>query len=173
MDEKELETNSLQEEAAILKAYKELEKNSVPKEKYEQDIKALKEKNELYLRAITEGEQVNVDKDNNVSLEDKIKELTKFKGTNLAYWEKTTSAIDSMLTSIPEEEITKVTGAEGLEEIIKVNEGMKKMVADSNGNPDMFRAIYSQRVKESAPQIASEIDKSGGLVNHLSKNNKK
>ena len=102
-----------------------------------------------------------------VSLEDKIVELSKFKGTNLDYWTKMTSAIDSILKSVPESEIIRVTGSEGLEEMVKVNEGMKRMVKDSNGNPDMFRTLYKDRVMESSPRIGAEIEKSGGLSNYL------
>ena len=74
-----------------------------------------------------------------------------------------------MLQTMPESEIVKITGTEGLEEMIKVNEGMKQMVKDSNGNPDMFRTLFKDRVVESAPRIASEIERSGSLTNYLSK----
>lgn len=159
---------NLQEESVLLDEYKKLQANTVSKEKYEKDIQELKEKNKLYLQAITEGKEVNTPQEDNVSLEDKIKGLNKFKGTNLQYWEKMSSAIDSMLKSTPEAEIVKVTGTEGLEEMIKVNEGMKKMIKDSNGSPDMFRTLYKERVMESAPRIASEIEKAGSLTNYLS-----
>lgn len=163
------ESDKLTEESALLKAYKTLEQNSVSKEKYENDVKELKEKNALYLKAITEGAEVQVDSKDEVSLEDKIKDISSFKGTNLDYWKKMTSTIDSVLKEVPEAEIVKVTGTDGLDEIIKVNEAMKTMVNDSNGNPDMFRTLYASRVMESAPRIASEIEKNGGLVNYLAK----
>ena len=163
------ETNNegLQEEAFLLQEYKKLQENTVSKEKYEHDIAELKEKNKLYLNAITEGKQVDVPEENQGSLEDDIKQLSKFKGTNLQYWEKTTSAIDKMLKGVPEAEITKVTGADGLEELIKVNEGMKQMVKDAGGDPDYFRTLYKQRVKDDAPRISAEIEKAGGLYNYL------
>lgn len=162
------ETNeNLQEESVLLDEYKKLQANTVSKEKYEKDIQELKEKNKLYLQAITEGKEIDKPQDKSVSLEEQITDLSKFKGTNLQYWEKTTSAIDSMLKTIPEAEIVKITGTEGLEEMIKVNEGMKKMVKDSDGNPDMFRTLYKSRVTESAPRIATEIEKEGSLSNYL------
>lgn len=167
-NEEIIENNALNEESALLKAYKNLEANSVSKEVYDKKIKELEDKNKLYLKAITEGERVEVESTkDDVSLEDRIKELSKFKGTNLEFWKEMTSAIDSMLTSMPESEIVKITGSEGLEEMIKVNEGMKAMVKDSNGNPDMFRTLYKDRVMESSPRIGSEIEKNGGLTNYL------
>lgn len=167
-NEEIIDNNTLNEESALLKAYKNLEANSVSKEVYDKKVKELEDKNKLYLKAITEGERVEVDNaKDDVSLEDRIKELSKFKGTNLEFWKEMTSAIDSMLTSMPESEIVKITGSEGLEEMIKVNEGMKAMVKDSNGNPDMFRTLYKDRVMESSPRIGSEIEKNGGLTNYL------
>ena len=166
------ENKGLEEESALLKAYKNLEANSVPKEKYEKEMAALKEKNDLYLKAITEGEKINSSPANEISLEDKIKELSTFKGTNLEYWEKVTSAIDDVLKKTPEAEVTKVTGVEGLEELIKVNEGMKQMVADADGDPDYFRTLYKQRVQDSAPRISAEIEKAGNVYNYLSKSKK-
>lgn len=154
------------EESALLKAYKELKANTIPKEKYEKDMKELKEKNDIYLKAITEGASIEAPQEN-VSLGERIDKLSKFKGTNLEYWDQMTSTIDSMLKSMPEEEITKVTGVEGLEEIVKVNEGMKQMVKDSNGDPDYFRTLYNNRVQDSAPRISTEIAKAGGLANYL------
>ena len=164
---------NLQEEKVLLDEYKKLQESTVSKEKYEKDIKELKEKNKLYLDAITNGKSVEVESDNKMSLEDKIKELSKFKGTNLEYWEKMTSAIDSVLKETPETEITKITGVEGLEELVKVNEGMKQMVADSDGDPDYFRTLYKQKVQDSAPRISAEIEKAGGVYNYLAKNTKK
>lgn len=168
----EEQSQELQEEKVLLDEYKKLQESTVSKEKYEKDIKALKEKNDLYLKAITEGKNVEVESDNKISLEDKIKELSKFKGTNLQYWEKATSAIDDVLKQMPEAEITKVTGIEGLEELVKVNEGMKQMVADADGDPDYFRTLYKQRVQDSAPRISTEIEKAGGVYNYLAKNTK-
>lgn len=165
-----VEDTTLKEESALLKAYKDLEKSTVSREQHDKIVNELKEKNKMYLDAIVNGEKLEVeDAKNKVSMEDRVKSLSKFKGTNLDYWKEMTSAIDSMLTSMPESEIVKITGTEGLEEMIKVNEGMKQMVKDSNGNPDMFRTLYKERVVESAPRIASEIERSGSLTNYLSK----
>lgn len=155
------------EEKVLLEEYKKLQNSTVSKEKYEKDINELKEKNQLYLKAITEGQEIEKPQEDNVSLEKKIQSLNKFKGTNLQYWENMTSAIDSMLKTMPEAEIVKITGTEGLEELIKVNEGMKAIVKDSKGNPDTFRTLYNTRVIESAPRIASEIEKAGSLSNYL------
>ena len=69
-------------------------------------------------------------------------------------------------------EIVKIAGPDGLEEIVKVNEGMKQIVKDSNGDPDTFRSLYKQRVQESSPRIGAEIEKAGGLYNYLSKTTK-
>lgn len=169
----ETTTNPNDEEKAILKAYKELQKTTVSKEKYDADIAALKEKNDIYLKAITEGTDVNVpDENNSGSIQDAISDISKFKGTNLEYWEKMTKAIDQTLKNLPEEEIIQITGSDGFEELIKVNEGMKKMVKDANGDANYFRTLYGQRVADSAPRISSEIEKEGGLVNYLSKSKK-
>lgn len=163
----EQEKDNLAEEQGLLDAYKNLQNNSVSKEKYDADIKALKEKNDLYLKAITEGRKVDLPADENVSMEQRIQELNKFRGTNLQYWEKMSPAIDALLKELPESEIVKITGEEGLEEIIRVNEGMKKMIEDSNGDADYFRSLYKARVKDSAPRISAEIEKAGSLANYL------
>ena len=170
MENEEVKNEALQEEEGLLKAYKTLEANSVSKEKYEKDIKELKDKADLYLKAITEGQSIELDKKEDVSIEDRIKQLSKFKGTNLEYWEEMTSAIDSIIEKMPEAEIVKVTGTDGLEELIKVNQGMKQMVSDANGDPDYFRNLYKQRVQDSAPRISAEIEKAGGLFNYLASN---
>ena len=78
-----------------------------------------------------------------------------------------TPTIDNILKTVPEEEITKIAGSEGLEEIIKVNEGMKALVKEANGDPDYFRTLYNNKVTESAPRIGSEIEKAGGVVNYF------
>ena len=171
-EENKQEDNNLKEEQVLLQEYKKLQENTVSKEKYEHDINELKEKNKLYLNAITEGKEIEVAQQNTGSLEDAIVDLSKFKGTNLQYWEKTSSAIDRMLKEMPEAEITKITGTEGLEELVKVNEGMKQMVKDANGDPDYFRALYKSRVKDDAPRISAEIEKAGGLFNYLQGKNK-
>ena len=168
-----LENNNLEEEKVLLAEYKKLQESTVSKEQYQKDIQELKDKNALYLKAITEGAKVDVPEEDKGSLEDKIKELSKFRGTNLEYWEKTTSAIDQLLKRMPEADITKVTGSEGLEELIKVNEGMKQMVKDADGDSDYFRTLYKQRVTESAPKIAAEIEKAGGVANYIANNNNK
>ena len=169
MEEKEVveAVTPNEEEAVLLKEYKKLQESTVSKEKYEKDIQALKEKNEMYLRAITEGEKVELSDDNSGSIQDAIADLSDFKGTNLEYWQKMTKAVDSTLKSLPENEITKMVGSEGLDEIIKVNESMKKMVEDANGDPDYFRTLYRNRVQDSAPRISSEIEKAGGIANYL------
>lgn len=169
-----VEDTILKEESELLKAFKNLEKNSVPKEVYDKKVKELEDKNKLYLNAIFEGEKIEEESTKkDISLEDRIKNLSKFKGTNLDYWKDMTSAIDSMLKSVPESEIVKITGSEGLEEMVKVNEGMKQMVKDSNGNPDMFRTLYKDRVIDSAPRISSEIEKAGSLTNYLTNKQQK
>ena len=162
--------NNLQEESVLLKEYQKLQENSVSKEKYEADMKALREKNELYLKAITEGAQVDVDSDKDSgSVVDTISELSKFKGTNLDYWKLTTKAIDQTTKALGNEVITKAIGTDGLEELIEINENMKQMIADSQDDPDYFRTLYKARVKDSAPRISADIEKAGGLVDYLAK----
>lgn len=163
----EIQNEENKEESAILKAYKELEANSVPREKYEKDVAALKEKNDIYLKAITEGDKVDTPSDDGKSLNEAISDISNFKGTNLDYWQKMTATVDKMLGELPEQEIVKVTGSEGLDELIKVNEGMKKMVKDANGDPDYFRTLYKNRVKDDAPRISAEIEKAGGLFSYF------
>ena len=172
--EEEVKDTSLDEEKVLLQEYKKLQENTVSKEKYEADIKALKEKNELYLKAITEGDKVDVpsDKDSG-SVVDTISELSKFKGTNLDYWKKTTKAIDQTIKALGNEEVTKAIGSDGLEELIEVGEAMKSMVSDAKDDPDYFRTLYKLRVKDSAPQISAQIEKSGGLVGYFDKQNRK
>lgn len=170
MEENENQTQekeNLQEESALLKAYQALQKNTVSKEKYDKDIAELTEKNKMYLQAITEGKEVDLPAENCDNIQDVIADISKFKGTNLEYWQKMTTAIDEVLKALPEDEITTITGPEGLDEIVKVNESMKKMVKDSNGNPDMFRTLYGQRVVDSAPKISAAINSAGSLVNYL------
>ena len=169
----ETTTNSNDEEKAILKAYKELQKTTVSKEKYDADIKALKEKNDIYLKAITEGTEVDVSSEvNSNNIKDVISDISKFKGTNLEYWDKMTKAIDLTLKTLPEEDIIQITGSDGFEELIKVNEGMRKMVKDANGDANYFRTLYKERVADSAPRISSEIEKEGSLINYLSRQKK-
>lgn len=165
--------NNLEEEKTILQEYQRLKDSTVSKEKYEKDIAELKEKNKIYLDAIANGSSVGTEEVDKTSLEEKILELSKFKGTNLDYWTKVTSAIDKVLTQMPEQEILKVTGAEGLDELIKVNEGMRQMVNDSNGDPDLFRTLYKQRVQDSAPRVSAEIEKAGGVANYIANQSKK
>lgn len=175
MEEKDNQTSAnenLQEESALLKAYQTLQQNTVSKEKYEKDIADLKSKNEMYLQAITEGKDVDIPSENCDNVNDIIADISNFKGTNLEYWQKMTKAIDQVLKVLPEEEITTITGPEGLDEIVKVNESMKKMVKDSDGNPDLFRTIYGQRVADSAPKISAAINSAGSLVNYLQQNKK-
>ena len=169
MENNELENSAVQEESVLLKEYKKLQENTVSKEKYEADIKALKDKNDLYLKAITEGEKVDVssEKDSG-SVIDTISDLSKFKGTNLDYWKKTTKAIDQTIKALGNEAIAKTIGADGLEELIEVCEEMKQMVKDSQDDPDYFRTLYKLRVQDSAPRISAEIEKSGSLVGYFS-----
>ena len=169
----EIVNNEIKEESVLLKEYQKLQENTVSKEKYEADIKALKEKNELYLKAITEGEKVDVNsEEDSGSVVDTISELSKFKGTNLDYWKKTTKAIDQTIKALGNEVITKTIGADGLEELVEVNQEMKKMVNDAQDDPDYFRTLYKARVQDSAPRISAEIEKAGGLVNYLEKQKK-
>lgn len=175
MDEKETKTEEVTanvEEMAILKEYKKLQQNSVSKEKYEKDIQELKEKNSIYLKAITEGSDYDTTSDESINVIDAIEDISKFKGTNLEYWKKMTKTIDAVLRETPESEITPITSAEGLEEIIKVNETMKDLVNKSNNDPDYFRTLYKNRVTDSAPRISSEIEKHGGLVSYFEQKQK-
>lgn len=163
----------LAEEQALLKAYKNLEANSVSREKYEKDIKELKDKADLYLKAITEGQSIDSTSDQDSgSVYDTISELSKFKGTNLDYWKKVTKATDQTLKKLGNEAISKVIGTDGLEQLIKVNEGMKKLVSDSKDDPDYFRTLYKTNIQDSAPMISSQIERAGGLVAYLEKQQK-
>lgn len=165
---------NMNEEELLIKEYKKLQENSVPREKYDADIKALRDKNEIYLKAITEGGKVDTDSDKDSgSVTDTISELSKFKGTNLDYWKKSTKAIDQTIKALGQDEISRTIGSDGLEELIKVNESMKKMVEDSEDDPDKFRLLYKSRIVESAPRIGAEIEKSGGLVNYFAKKQNK
>jgi len=172
-EEMEEMTKENQEESVLLKEYKKLQENTVSKEKYEADIKALKEKNDLYLKAITEGEKVDVSsEEDSGSVTDTIAKLSNFRGTNLDYWKETTKAIDQTIKALGNEAITKTIGADGLEELIEVKETMKQMVADSQDDPDYFRTLYKARIKDSAPNISAAIEKSGGLVDYFKKQEK-
>ena len=168
MEENEIvEETTTAEESALLKEYKKLQESTVSKEKYDRDMQELKDKNALYLKAITEGGQVDTSEEDSGSVQDAIADISNFKGTNLEYWQKMTKAMDKTLAALPESEIEKMIGSEGLEGIIEVNENMKKMVEDSHGDPDYFRALYKARVQDSAPRISSEIEKAGGIGNYL------
>lgn len=166
MENEEIAAN-LEEEKNILDEYQKLKENSVPIEKYKQDVEALKEKNQLYLKAITEGARVSTDNDEDISLNERIKKLSKFKGNNLEYWAETTKAIDQLFKEMKEEDISAITGQDGLDELLEVRDGMRRMVEDADGDPDYFIKLYKQRVKDSAPRISAEIEKAGGLVNYL------
>lgn len=166
MENEEVAAN-LEEEKNILDEYQKLKENSVPIEKYKQDVEALKEKNQLYLKAITEGARVSTDNDEDISLNERIKKLSKFKGNNLEYWAETTKAIDQLFKQMKEEDISAITGQDGLDELLEVRDGMRRMVEDADGDPDYFIKLYKQRVKDSAPRISAEIEKAGGLVNYL------
>lgn len=160
-------TDNNKEESVLLKEYQKLQENSVSKEKYEADMNELKQKNELYLKAITEGSKIDAPDNNSGSLEESIADLTNFKGTNLAYWQKTNSAIDQVLKEVPRETIVAAIKEDGLQELIKVNEGMRKMVEESEGDADYFRSLYKRKIEDKAPLISNEINKAGGLVNYL------
>lgn len=166
------ENLELKEESVLLNEYKKLQENTVSKEQYQREVEALKEKNALYLKAITEGKEVDIPKDGDISVEDAINNISNFKGTNLKYWETMTATIDTVLKQTPEQEITRIAGSNGLEEIVKVNQAMKQMVKDSEGDPDYFRTLYKNRVSDSAQKISSEIEKAGGLINYLNKKSK-
>lgn len=153
-------------EIDLLEKYQELKESSISKEQYEKDIKELKEKNNLYLNAIISGKKNDIPEDN-IPLDKQIEDLTNFRGTNLEYWEKTTTAIDKMLKSYPKKEIAKTIKRSGLDELIKVNEGMKYIISKSDGNSDQFINNYNNLVEESSEIIASEINEAGSLVNYL------
>lgn len=175
MEEKELMEGVTpnEEEAVLLKEYKKLQESTVSKEKYEKDIQALKEKNEMYLRAITEGDKVDApSEEDSGSVYDTIDSLSKFKGTNLEYWKQTTKAIDQTVKALGNEAITKAIGSDGLEELIEVKEVMSQMVHDSQDDPDYFRTLYKARVKDSTPNISASIEKAGGLVDYFKKQQK-
>ena len=94
------------EESILLAEYKKLQANTVSKDKYEKDIAELKEKNKLYLNAITEGQKVDIPSENkDVNVVDAINDISKFRGTNLEYWQKMTTTIDKVLQTLPDEEI--------------------------------------------------------------------
>lgn len=165
--EEENITTSTAEESALLKEYQELQKNSVSKEKYEHDLNELKEKNAIYLKAITEGGKVNTSEDDSGSVQDAIASLDKFKGNNLEYWQKMVPAMDKAINALPESEIARMIGSDGLDELVKVKEGMRKMVEDSHDDEGTFMRLYNARVQDSAPRISSEIERAGSLVNYL------
>lgn len=172
LEEEQVPANA--EEAALLKEYKKLQENSVPKEQYQKDIAELKEKNAMYLKAITEGSKVDSsEEEDSGSVQDAIADLSKFKGTNLEYWQKATKAIDKVVKSTPKETLVNTVGSDGLDELLKVGQTMKQMVEDANGDPDYFRTLYAKRVQDSAPAISAEINKAGGLVDYFQKKMKK
>ena len=165
--------SDLNNEATILEEYQKLKASSVSREQYEADLKAEKERSALYLKAITEGGKVDTPTDNNSeSLQEGIVKMSKFKGTNLEYWQKMTPLIDRVIKEVPQSEITKVTGQDGLEGMIRVNEGMKKLVKQSDGDPDTFKTLYKRYVNDSSPKISADIESAGGLVSYLQKNRK-
>ena len=175
-EEEVINTDPMAEEKVLLKEYQKLKDSTVSKEKYEKDLKAAEDKAALYLKAITEGEKVDIpSEEDSGSVVDTINELSNFKGTNLDFWKKTTKAIDQTIKALSNQEIIKMIGSEGLEQLIKVKEGMKQIVDDSHDDSDYFRTLYKSRVQDSAPRISAEIESAGGLVNYLEKqqNNKK
>ena len=128
----ETKNTTIEEESALLQSYKKLQETTVSKEKYEKDIKELQDKADLYLKAITEGSSVNNEpSEKEYNIPEHISKLQKFKGTNYEFWKQMTELTDHILVATPQEEIVKIAGSDGLDEIIKVNEGMKQMVKDS------------------------------------------
>ena len=172
-EEEVINTDPMAEEKVLLKEYQKLKDSTVSKEKYEKDIKALEEKNALYLKAITDGEKVDVpSEEDSDNVYDIISKISKFKGTNLDYWKLVTKAIDPTIKALGSEVVTKAIGTDGLEEILEVKEGMREMVANSQDDPDYFRTLYKARIKDSAPNISAAIEKSGGLVDYFKKQSK-
>lgn len=163
----ENQNTPIEEEKNLLDEFKKLKENSVSIEKYKADIEELKEKNQLYLKAITEGGKVPQQEEPDIPLDERIERLSRFRGTNLDYWNETTKAIDQLFQKMSEEEINSVTGQDGLDELLEVRNVMRQMVDDANGDPDYFIKLYKQRVKDSAPKISADIEKAGGLVNYL------
>jgi hypothetical protein len=163
----ESQNTPIEEEKNLLDEFKKLKENSVSIEKYKADIEELKEKNQLYLKAITEGGKVPQQEEPDIPLDERIERLSRFRGTNLDYWNETTKAIDQLFQKMSEEEINSVTGQDGLDELLEVRNVMRQMVDDANGDPDYFIKLYKQRVKDSAPKISADIEKAGGLVNYL------
>lgn len=163
----ENQNTPIEEEKNLLDEFKKLKENSVSIEKYKADIEELKEKNQLYLKAITEGGKVPQQEEPDIPLDERIERLSRFRGTNLDYWDETTKAIDQLFQKMSEEEINSVTGQDGLDELLEVRNVMRQMVDDANGDPDYFIKLYKQRVKDSAPKISADIEKAGGLVNYL------
>lgn len=163
---------TLEEESALLKELKKLQENSVPKDQYEKDLKAEKEKADMYLQAIVQGNTVDAPETDSKSLEEMIKESNDFKGTNLEFWTKQTKLIDKVLKEVPDNEISTIAGDDGIENIVKVNSVMKDLVKKADGDPDYFISLYNNRVRESSPTIASDINKAGSLINYLSQPNK-
>lgn len=163
----ESQNTPIEEEKNLLDEFKKLKENSVSIEKYKADIEELKEKNQLYLKAITEGGKVPQQEEPDIPLDERIERLSRFRGTNLDYWDETTKAIDQLFQKMSEEEINSVTGQDGLDELLEVRNVMRQMVDDANGDPDYFIKLYKQRVKDSAPKISADIEKAGGLVNYL------
>lgn len=163
----ENQNTPIEEEKNLLDEFKKLKENSVSIEKYKADIEELKEKNQLYLKAITEGGKVPQQEEPDITLDERIERLSRFRGTNLDYWNETTKAIDQLFQKMSEEEINSVTGQDGLDELLEVRNVMRQMVDDANGDPNYFIKLYKQRVKDSAPKISADIEKAGGLVNYL------
>lgn len=163
----ENQNTPIEEEKNLLEEFKKLKENSVSIEKYKADIEELKEKNQLYLKAITGGGKVPQQEEPDIPLDERIERLSRFRGTNLDYWDETTKAIDQLFQKMSEEEINSVTGQDGLDELLEVRNVMRQMVDDANGDPDYFIKLYKQRVKDSAPKISADIEKAGGLVNYL------
>lgn len=162
------EKDVLQEEAGILEAYKQLQASTVSKEQYEKEMALLKEKNAMYLKAITEGSKVNTSETiDSVKLEDSVADMSKFKGTNLEYWQKMTPIIDKTLETVPDDVLESMISQEGIDELIKVNTVMKQLVEKADGSAGYFRTLYDGRVAESSNKISSEIDRSGNLVKYL------
>ena len=158
------EATDLKSEATILEEYQKLKASSVSKDQYEADLKREKDRADLYLKAITEGSKVDTPTDNNSeSLQEGIAKMSKFKGTNLEYWQKMTPLIDRVLKEVPQAEIANITGQDGLEGIIRVNEGMKALVDKANGDPDIFRTLYKNNVADASPKISADIEAAGGL----------
>lgn len=157
------------EDKNLIEEMQRLKRETVPKSKYDK----LVERNKELSKALADQEQpAPIDNKPKEKNGEKIARLQKeLYGderkdcTNLDYISKTLELRDALMEEGYRDPFLPTKGkdkdsVEAKEAAKKVADGLKQMVKDSDGDPEMFRAIYQSRVEdvEVKPGKGNKID---------------